>query len=53
MRDTMGFMLLIDGQPTPSDFTDDEFSAAIDKLQRASSTTARSASSPATTTSTT
>ncbi len=32
MRDTMGFMLLLVGAD-PEDFSDDEFSAAIDKLQ--------------------
>jgi spermidine/putrescine transport system substrate-binding protein len=32
MRDTMGFLLLMVGAD-PEDFTDDEFSAAIDKLQ--------------------
>jgi spermidine/putrescine transport system substrate-binding protein len=33
MRDTMGFMLLLTGAD-PEDFTDDEFSAAIDELQK-------------------
>jgi spermidine/putrescine transport system substrate-binding protein len=32
MRDTMGFLLMMIGAD-PEDFTDDEFSAAIDKLQ--------------------
>ncbi|CAI9419418.1 ABC transporter substrate-binding protein [Nocardioides sp. T2.26MG-1] len=32
MRDTMLFMLLLEGSD-PADFTDDEFSAAIDRLQ--------------------
>ena len=32
MRDTMGFMLMMLGSD-PEDFTDDEFSAAIDELQ--------------------
>jgi len=31
MRDTMGFMLLLDGSD-PADFTDDEFTSAIDRL---------------------
>ena len=33
MRDTMGFMLLMQGSD-PEDFTDDEFTAAIAELQR-------------------
>jgi spermidine/putrescine transport system substrate-binding protein len=31
MRDTMGFMLLLDGSD-PTDFTDDEFTSAIERL---------------------
>jgi spermidine/putrescine transport system substrate-binding protein len=33
MRDTMGFMLLLNGAD-PEDFTDDEFSAAIDTMKK-------------------
>ena len=50
MRDTMGFMLKVTGAD-PSDFTDDEWANAIDRLRRSPSTPARSVRSPATSTS--
>ena len=49
MRDTVGLMMLDQGKD-PANFTDDDFDAAIDGIQKAKSTRARSAASPATTT---
>ena len=50
MRDTMGFMLKVQGAD-PSDFTDDEWKDAIDRLQSGRGRRARSGRSPATSTS--